>query len=80
MIMQHNGCLHFAAPAKDGQTHSVGEPDNPCFVRTYEGGSGGGQGSERVGYAFELFTSEPVTNKSINVTDFPLNLTPNPPA
>lgn len=76
VMMQHNGCLHMAMPSKDGQMQAIGEPDNPVFVRSYDGGTGGGSGAERVGYAYEVFTSEPTTNKSINVDDYPLNLTP----
>lgn len=77
MLMKHNGCLHLAIPTKDGQMQSLGDQENPVFVRSYDGGSGGGQGGERVGYSFELFTGEPLTNRVINVEDHPLNLTPN---
>ncbi len=76
LMMANNGCIHVAIPSKDGQMQAIGDRDNPVFVRTYDGGTGGGSGGDKVGYAYELFTSEPQTNKVINVTDFPLNLTP----
>ncbi|MEM9929881.1 MAG: hypothetical protein AAF840_08695 [Bacteroidota bacterium] len=71
-IMDNSGCMHIAAPSKDGQVHSYGTPDYPVWLESYEGGSGG----DRVGYNVVLYTSFPRTNHSMNLTDFPLGLTP----
>jgi hypothetical protein len=71
-LLDNSGCMHIAAPSKDGQVHSFGTPDYPCWVESYEGGSGG----DRVGYAVTMYTGYPKTNHSIDLDAFPLGLVP----
>ena len=61
---------------QERQVISLGTPDYPVYVRTYAGGSGGGQGDARIGYQIELYTAEPKTYFSIDLSTFPLGLTP----
>lgn len=72
MVAANDGCLILAMPTKDGHMQCVGNLDNPVFIEAYDGGSG----PDRNGYLYTFMSSDPKTNPIINVTDFPLNLTP----
>lgn len=72
----HSGCLHVVAKTKSGGYVSLGTPDYPVWVRSYAGGSGGGSGDARVGYNIELYTGYPQTYFSIDLSAFPLGLSP----
>jgi hypothetical protein len=71
-LKNNDGCLHIVLKTKGGITISVGTPEYPCWVETYEGGPGG----DRVGYQVNFFSSHPDTVRSMDLTAFPLGLTP----
>jgi len=75
-LKAHSGCLHILAKTKSGQTVSIGTPDYPVYVRSYAGGSGGGSGDAKVGYNIVLYTGNPDTYQSIDLTEFPIGLEP----
>jgi hypothetical protein len=68
----NSGCLHIVLKTKTGITISVGTPDYPCWIESYEGGPGG----DRVGYQVNFFSSHPDTVRSMDLDAFPLGLAP----
>ncbi|MEM9835152.1 MAG: hypothetical protein AAF828_01540 [Bacteroidota bacterium] len=71
-LVANSGCISLVVPAKDGQNHVIGTPDNPVFIESYEGGTGG----DRNGFLIVVFSDHPVTYTSIDLAEFPLGLTP----
>lgn len=71
-LRTNSGCLNIVITSKSGETLSIGTPEYPCWVQTYEGGPGG----DRVGYMVEFYSAHPDTVRSMDLTAFPLGLTP----
>lgn len=71
-LRSNSGCMNIVLKSKSGVAYSVGTPDYPCWVQAYEGGPGG----DRVGYQVDFYSAHPDTVRSMDLTTFPLGLTP----
>lgn len=73
-LVINSGCLLPMIADKQSNHHVMGDLENPIYVETGEGGTGG----DRVGFAFTFFADTGFTNFIYDAATHGIDLTPNP--
>lgn len=70
-MVANSGCLVCLVKSKDGAVHIVGNLDNPCYLESLQGGTGGPENA-RVGFAYRVYAdtgySSPLYTGAIDLT------------
>jgi|GEM_PF-3268987 len=73
-LLGYSGCLIPLIPLKAGQYIVMGDLNNPCFVESGEGGSGG----DRVGHQYTLVCNTGFMPYVYDADTHGIDITPNP--
>lgn len=76
LMLAYSGCLIWMIADKNDIYYVFGEPTNPCFVETVEGGSGQAAGDTR-GFAYSLMTMTGLTPAIYDAATHGVDTTPN---
>ena len=76
LVASNAGCLIFMVPDKAGNYLVLGNPDNPVFVESAEGGTGAKNG-DRVGFQYTLYANTGYTTMLYDATTYGIDTTPN---
>lgn len=71
-MLANSGCLIVMIPTKAGNYHVMGDLENPVYVETIEGGTGG----DRVGYQYTLYANTGTTTYLYDAVTLGIDTTP----
>jgi len=74
LMIQYSGCLIWNIPDKNGNEYILGDLENPCFVESGEGGTGG----DKNGMQYSIYSKTGLTPMIYDADTHGIDLTPNP--